>query len=184
MGNSPVAGDKRKRTQLTLNSLPHEVILSIVEWTAHITLEDQLEQERLEHERRHEGHHHHDHHEPQGDDHPAVGPGVFGGLFGGFGLDALPVPGQNANANANAPGIPQGIGDAGFMQNLFGIFGNGVPVANPPGVAHPTAPIVLPAAATVPPAVPHTQSNQDAGDTDDEMPRKTLQHITLYDSGV
>lgn len=166
MGNSPVAGDKRKRTQLTLHSLPQEVVLSIVEWTAQIALEDQLEQERLEHDRHHEQHHHHDHHHvpgPLGHDGPPPGPGLFAGLFGGGGF-------PDENANADAPGDPQGIGDVPFMQNLFGMFGNGGLPVNLPAVVPPPPPVIVPAA--VPPVASNTQNNQDADDTDDEMPRK------------
>ena len=167
MGNSPVAGDKRKRTQLTLHSLPHEVILSIVEWTAQITLEDQLEQERLHHDQEHEDHHHHGplhhHHMP-----PGFGfgpgpppPGLFDDIF----------PGQNVPGNDAAN--PEGIGDVPFMQNLFGFLNNGGPLVNNPVPA--PAPTAAPAPVPATPAHPQTNDNDDAGhDTDEEMPGESV----------
>lgn len=158
MGNSPVVGDKRKRSALTLHSLPHEVILSIVEWTAQLTLEDQLEQERLEHEQQHEHHHEHDHHHHHGPIH--VPPLDMLDLPP---LQAFGFPGQNAAGDGQGPGPHNGIamGDFPFVQNFLGFLNNPVP---PP----PAAPVAGP----VPPPV--TAQQPDADDTDDEMLRKSL----------
>lgn len=157
MGNSPVAGDKRRKTALTLHSLPHEVVLSIVEWTARITLENQLEQERQEHEREHDLHHGHAH------DHPD-GPGaIFGGGMG-FGMppvDFNGLGGLGPNVPGDAGVDDGGIGDVPFMQNLFGFIGNGPDAPAPPtfgNLANPT-PIV------------NNEPVENEG-TDDEMPRE------------
>ncbi|KAK9897179.1 hypothetical protein P389DRAFT_194810 [Cystobasidium minutum MCA 4210] len=155
MGNSPVAGDKRRKTALTLHSLPQEIILSIVEWAATITLEDHLERERLEHEQHHMHHHDHAH------DHPDGPEAIFGGGMGAFGLPPLDLNGMNGMGQ-NGPGVqanaPGGIGDIPFMQNLFGFLGNGPQNPAPPA----NGPIAGP------PAPANNQAENDG--TDDEMP--------------
>lgn len=188
MGNSPVAGDKRKRTQLTLYSLPHEVVLSIVEWTAQITLEDQLSQERLAHELQHEEHNHHIHHHlhahadhhhqhhlhqpPPG--HPLAFPGFFGQPHP-F-IQAAPT---DEDADGDAPANPPGIGGAAFMQNLFGFLNNPAPAANAPPPAPAPGPFAVPMPA--PPMAYFTQNDQAAEDVYDEMLREDFGDIRVLD---
>lgn len=171
MGNSPVAGDKRKRSQLTLHSLPYEVILSIVEWTAQITLEDQLEQERLNHEQEHEDHHHHHHHHGPLHHHHMPPGFTFGPVPPPAGLFGDMFPGQNVPGNGAVN--PEGIGDIPFMQNLMGFLNNGGTLVNIPVPAPAAAPTPTPVPTA--PANPQTNDDVDAGnDTDEAMPRELL----------
>lgn len=138
MGKMPPAVLKPQRAGLTLHSLPHEVILSIVEWTAVITIEEHLERQRLAHEAGHmhgdeddeeEEEEEHDH------DHDDGGFPVLGGFqFPPFGMGGFGPNGPNAGQGA-APQAAGGIGDVPFMQNLFGFLNNGAGAAPPPNNA-------------------------------------------------
>lgn len=130
---------------LTLNSLPHEVVLSIVEWTAQLTLEDQLEQERLDHERIHHQHHHHQH-GAMPFVHPPGGPVDLGDGLGP--IPGAPAGGDNDQGNVN-------VGGMDFVQNLFGFLAGG-PMPQ----------------ATQAPGQGDGPENGGEDDTDDEMPRR------------
>jgi hypothetical protein len=146
MGHSSVAGHKHKRTMLTLHSLPHEVVLSIVEWTAYFTIQHHHEQERIEREREHEEHHQQHHH--------AHGFGLNDAVGAANGPNPFGFPMGNVDGDLN----DGGIGDNAFMQNLFGFLNGGIPV-------NPVPPHPEPAAATT-----ALLAGTDGNETDEEMP--------------
>lgn len=124
---------------ITINALPHEIILRIVEWTDVIARHDRLVAEEEAHMAAHQAAlHAHDHdHDPAGD-----------AAAAGHDLDALidggPVPPNGPGGNA--------IGGQDFMANLFDMFGG------PPGPAGPQA---QPGANAAPPA-PNANGNGNA----------------------